>query len=83
MTSNTIQYQAAVKSDPQYGIALARGWLAAFDKFRRRWIFHSSLASARRSMELKRMARTQADSDILRALPLEDKLRLGMYRIMD
>ena len=80
MTTNTIQYGNTENTnvEPQQP-----AWFTAISKKIEGLLNRSQAEAAQAWFKVKRQRQAQSHQDIVNSLPLEEKLRLGMYRYMD
>ncbi|UCH38826.1 MAG: hypothetical protein JSU67_11720 [Gammaproteobacteria bacterium] len=85
MTSNTIQYGNSNNSNLENRALQQPGWFTNMIKRLDRLLVRAQVESAQARFKLRYKHQQQAESrqDMVRSLPLEEKLRLGMYHFMD
>lgn len=85
MTSNTIQYGNTENSNLENRALQQPAWFTSMIKRLDGLLTRTQIESAQARFKLKHKHQAQSESrqDMVRGLPLEEKLRLGMYHFMD
>ena len=85
MTSNTIQYGNTENSSLENRAMRQPAWFTNMIKRLDGLLTRTQIesAQARFKSKQKHQAQTESRQDMVRGLPLEEKLRLGMYHFMD
>lgn len=85
MNSNTLQYNSTVNLDLDDSVNPQPSFISKFIAKLTHFVNRSEIEriQAKQNMMQKQAAQAEFNQDINSTLPLEEKLRLGMYRFMN